>query len=78
MSVLYAILKAQVPSQKSDEMIVRDQEDQKKTIFCTHELSAVMLACTKSMQDEVSQHFSVEGKGVHDPPPKKKFWRNYG
>lgn len=59
---------AQVPSQKSDGTIVRarDQEEQ-KTIFCTHELSAVMVACTKSMQDEVSQHFSAEGDGVHDP-----------
>lgn len=34
-------------------------------------VSAAVVTCTRPMQDEMSQHFSVEGEGADDLPPKK-------
>lgn len=72
-SIFCTILKAQVPSPRSGGKIVRarDREGQKKTVFCTHELSAAVVACTWPIQDEVSQDFSAKGKGLMTPPPKE-------
>lgn len=35
----------------------------------TRALTAAVVACPKSVQDQVRQHSSVEGRGTQEPPP---------
>lgn len=42
---------------------------------CTHKLPETIITCTRSSKDQTNRHYSIDGRGTHEPPPSLRSFR---